>query len=175
MTLQHSGFANTQRSSGMPIERYRAFPPVALPDRTWPTNQITQAPRWLSTDLRDGNQALIDPMSPERKHRMFDLLVSMGYKEIEVGFPSASETDFSFVRQLIERDKVPEDVTISVLTQAREDLIERTTQSLVGVHHANIPLYKALAPLFRRVVFRASRDEVKDIAVRGTGLMMKYS
>ncbi len=114
-------------------------------------------------------------MSPERKHRMFDLLVAMGYKEIEVGFPSASETDFSFVRQLIERDKVPEDVTISVLTQAREDLIERTTQSLVGVHHANIHLYNALAPLFRRVVFRASRDEVKDIAVRGTGLMMKYA
>ena len=177
---QHSGFTaskfgNSQRASGMPVQRYRAFPPIDLPDRTWPTNQITQAPRWLSTDLRDGNQALIDPMSPERKHRMFDLLVAMGYKEIEVGFPSASETDFSFVRQLIERDKVPEDVTISVLTQAREDLIERTTQSLVGVHHANIHLYNALAPLFRRVVFRASRDEVKDIAVRGTGLTMKYA
>ena len=175
MTLQHSGFANTQRASGMPIERYRAFPPIDLPDRTWPNRQITQAPRWLSTDLRDGNQALIDPMSPERKHRMFDLLVAMGYKEIEVGFPSASETDFSFVRQLIERDKVPDDVTISVLTQAREDLIERTTQSLVGVHHANIHLYNALAPLFRRVVFRATNDEVKDIAVRGTELFMKYA
>lgn len=175
MTLQHSGFANTQRSSGMPVERYRAFPPIDLPDRTWPSAQITRAPRWLSTDLRDGNQALIDPMSPERKHRMFDLLVAMGYKEIEVGFPSASETDFAFVRQLIERDKVPEDVTISVLTQAREDLIERTTQSLVGVHHANIHLYTALAPLFRRVVFRASNDEIKDIAVRGTELFMKYA
>ena len=114
-------------------------------------------------------------MSPERKHRMFDLLVAMGYKEIEVGFPSASETDFSFVRQLIERDKVPEDVTISVLTQAREDLIERTTESLVGVHHANIHLYNALAPLFRRVVFRATNDEIKDIAVRGTEMVMKYS
>ena len=175
MTLQHSGFANTQRASGMPVQRYRAFPPIDLPDRTWPSPQITQAPRWLSTDLRDGNQALIDPMSPERKHRMFDLLVAMGYKEIEVGFPSASETDFAFVRQLIERDKVPEDVTISVLTQAREDLIERTTQSLVGVHHANIHLYNALAPLFRRVVFRASNDEIKDIAVRGTELFMKYA
>ena len=175
MTLQHSGFANTQRASGMPVHRYDAFPPIDLPDRTWPGRQITAAPRWLSTDLRDGNQALIDPMSPERKHRMFDLLVGMGYKEIEVGFPSASETDFAFVRQLIERDKVPDDVTISVLTQAREDLIERTTQSLVGVHHANIHLYNALAPLFRRVVFRASRDEVKDIAVRGTELMMKYA
>jgi 2-isopropylmalate synthase len=175
MTLQHSGFTNTQRSSGMPVHRYRPFPPIDLPDRTWPGKTITQAPRWLSTDLRDGNQALIDPMSPERKHRMFDLLVEMGYKEIEVGFPSASETDFAFVRQLIERDKVPEDVTISVLTQAREDLIERTTESLVGVHHANIHLYNALAPLFRRVVFRATRDEVKDIAVRGTELMMKYA
>ena len=175
MTLQHTGFSNTQRASGMPIHRYRAFPPIDLPDRTWPHRQITEAPRWLSTDLRDGNQALIDPMSPERKHRMFDLLVSMGYKEIEVGFPSASETDFAFVRQLIERDKVPEDVTISVLTQAREDLIERTTQSLVGVHHANIHLYNALAPLFRRVVFRATNDEIKDIAVRGTELFMKYA
>jgi 2-isopropylmalate synthase len=175
MTLQHSGFTNTQRGSAMPVHRYRPFPPIDLPDRTWPGNTITRAPRWLSTDLRDGNQALIDPMSPERKHRMFDLLVEMGYKEIEVGFPSASETDFAFVRQLIERDKVPEDVTISVLTQAREDLIERTTESLVGVHHANIHLYNALAPLFRRGVFRATRDEVKDIAVRGTELMMKYA
>ena len=175
MTLQHSGFQNTQRPSGMPVHRYAAFPPVDLSDRTWPDQQVLVAPRWLSTDLRDGNQALIDPMSPERKHKMFDLLVAMGYKEIEVGFPSASETDFAFVRQLIERDKVPEDVTISVLTPAREDLIERTTQSLIGVHHANIHLYNALAPLFRRVVFRASRDEVKDIAVRGTELFMKYA
>jgi 2-isopropylmalate synthase len=175
MTLQHSGFTNTQRSSGMPIHRYRAFPPIDLTDRTWPTRTITQAPRWLSTDLRDGNQALIDPMSPARKLKMFELLVRMGYKEIEVGFPSASETDFNFVRQLIESDKVPEDVTISVLTQAREDLIERTVHSLVGVHHANIHLYNALAPLFRRVVFHATNDEIKDIAVRGTELVMKHS
>ena len=175
MTLQNSGFTNTQRSSGMPIERYRAFAPIDLPDRRWPTQQITKAPRWLSTDLRDGNQALIDPMTPSRKMKMFDLLVRMGYKEIEVGFPSASQTDFDFVRQLIEQDRVPEDVTISVLTQAREDLIERTVQSLVGIHHANIHLYNALAPLFRRVVFHASKDEVKDIAVRGTTLVMKHS
>ena len=114
-------------------------------------------------------------MSPARKLKMFELLVRMGYKEIEVGFPSASETDFNFVRQLIESDKVPEDVTISVLTQAREDLIERTVHSLVGVHHANIHLYNALAPLFRRVVFHASKDEIKDIAVRGTELVMKHS
>jgi 2-isopropylmalate synthase len=175
MTLQHSGFTNTQRTSPMPFGRYTAFEPIDLPDRTWPGNRITQAPRWLSTDLRDGNQALIDPMSPARKLAMFELLVRMGYKEIEVGFPSASETDFAFVRQLIEQDRVPEDVTISVLTQAREDLIERTVQSLVGVHHANIHMYNALAPLFRRVVFHASKDEVKDIAVRGTELVMKHA
>src|SRR5690242_21446946 len=120
MTLQFEGFRNTQRPSGMPVSRYRAFAPIDLPDRTWPSKQITQAPRWLSTDLRDGNQALIDPMTPLRKMQMFDLLVRMGYKEIEVGFPSASQTDFDFVRQLIEGDRVPEDVTISVLTQARE-------------------------------------------------------
>ncbi|HYH34858.1 MAG TPA: 2-isopropylmalate synthase [Nocardioides sp.] len=167
--------SHRQRPSGMPVERYHPFEPVELPDRTWPGNRITHAPRWLSTDLRDGNQALIDPMTPARKMAMFDLLVSMGYKEIEVGFPSASQTDFDFVRQLIEQDKVPEDVTISVLTQAREDLIERTVHSLVGIHHANIHLYNALAPLFRRVVFHASRDEVKDIAVRGTELVMKHS
>jgi 2-isopropylmalate synthase len=159
----------------MPVHRYQPFPPIDLPDRTWPARQITEAPRWLSTDLRDGNQALIDPMSPARKMRMFDLLVSMGYKEIEVGFPSASETDFAFVRQLIEQDKVPADVTISVLTQAREDLIERSVQSLVGVHHANIHMYNALAPLFRRVVFHAGKDEIKDIAVRGTELVMKHA
>ncbi len=175
MTLQFEGFTNTQRPSGMPVHRYRLFEPVDLPDRTWPNAGITHAPRWLSTDLRDGNQALIDPMTPGRKMKMFDLLVRMGYKEIEVGFPAASQTDFDFVRQLIEQDKVPEDVTISVLTQAREDLIERSVQSLVGVHHANIHLYNALAPLFRRVVFRASKDEIKDIAVRGTELVMKHS
>src|SRR5512141_2127190 len=166
---------NSQISSGMPCYRYRPFPAVDMPDRQWPARSITAAPRWLSTDLRDGNQALIDPMSPARKLRMFELLVRMGYKEIEVGFPSASETDFAFVRQLIEQDRVPEDVTISVLTQAREDLIERTVHSLVGVHHANIHLYNALAPLFRRVVFRAGKDEIKDIAVRGTELVMKHS
>jgi len=148
-----------QQSSPMPFGRYRTFTPIDLPDRTWPSNQITQAPRWLSTDLRDGNQALIDPMTPARKRRMFDLLVRMGYKEIEVGFPSASQTDFDFVRSLIEGDAIPDDVTISVLTQAREDLIERTTESLVGAHRANIHLYNAVAPLFRRVVFNVDRHE----------------
>ena len=166
---------NTQRTSGMPVERYRAYPPIDLPDRTWPSRTITEAPRWLSTDLRDGNQALIDPMTPgPQARRCSSCLVRMGYKEIEVGFPSASETDFAFVRQLIEGDRIPDDVTISVLTQAREDLIERSVQSLVGVPRANIHLYNALAPLFRRVVFHAGKDEVKEIAIRGTELVMKY-
>ena len=164
-----------QKPGGMPHHRYRAFPPVDLPDRTWPSKTITHAPRWLSTDLRDGNQALIDPMSPARKMAMFELLVRMGYKEIEVGFPAASETDFTFVRQLIEQDKIPDDVTISVLTQAREDLIERSVQSLVGVPRANIHLYNALAPRFRRVVFHAGKDEIRNIAVRGTEMVMKFS
>ncbi|MEQ4205710.1 2-isopropylmalate synthase [Actinopolymorpha sp. B9G3] len=159
----------------MPFHRYHAFPPVELPDRTWPDARITRAPRWLSTDLRDGNQALIDPMSPARKRRMFDLLVKMGYKEIEVGFPSASQTDFDFCRQLIEEDLVPDDVTISVLTQAREELIERTAQSLVGAKRGTIHLYNATAPLFRRVVFGVDREECKAFAVNGTEWVMKYA
>ncbi len=173
MTLHRD--THQQQSSAMPFHRYRAFPPIDLPDRTWPNASITKAPRWLSTDLRDGNQALIDPMSPTRKMAMFELLVRMGYKEIEVGFPSASETDFSFVRQLIEQDKVPDDVTISVLTQAREDLIERSVQSLVGIPKANVHLYNALAPLFRRVVFHAGKEEIRNIAVRGTEMVMKFA
>ncbi|WP_229051395.1 2-isopropylmalate synthase [Aeromicrobium sp. Leaf350] len=164
-----------QTPSPMPFGRYKAFPPIDLPDRTWPGQVITQAPRWLSTDLRDGNQALIDPMTPVRKRRMFDLLVRMGYQEIEVGFPSASETEFGFIRSLIEGDLIPDNVTISVLTQAREDLIERTTQALSGAKRANIHLYNAVAPLFRRVVFDASRDEVRAIATRGTELVMKHA
>ncbi len=146
-----------QQPSGMPCHRYTPFKPVDLPDRTWPGKVMTKAPRWLSTDLRDGNQALIDPMSPTRKRAMFDLLVKMGYKEIEVGFPSASQTDFDFVRELIEGDKIPQDVRISVLTQAREDLIERTVQSLAGAQRATVHLYNATAPTFRKVVFRNSQ------------------
>jgi len=166
---------SSQQPSPMPYRRYRAFTPVDLPDRTWPGRTVTAAPRWLSTDLRDGNQALIDPMTPARKRRMFDLLVRLGYKEIEVGFPSASETDFAFVRHLIVDDLIPGDVTISVLTQAREDLIERTAQSLVGAARANIHLYNAVAPMFRRVVFGVGPDECRAIAVRGTDLVMKYA
>ncbi len=165
----------TQRPSGMPIHKYRGYDAVDLPDRTWPQKRITKAPRWLSTDLRDGNQALIDPMSPARKRAMFDLLVRMGYKEIEVGFPSSGQTDFDFVRSIIDEGAVPDDVTISVLTQAREELIERTVESLRGAPRATVHLYNATAPVFRRVVFRGTRDQVKQIAVDGTRLVMEYA
>jgi 2-isopropylmalate synthase len=164
-----------QQPSGMPCHRYTPFKPVDLPDRTWPNKTMTKAPRWLSTDLRDGNQALIDPMSPTRKRAMFDLLVKMGYKEIEVGFPSASQTDFDFVRELIEGDKIPQDVRISVLTQAREDLIERTVQSLEGAQRATVHMYNATAPTFRKVVFRNSREETRQLAVDGTRYVMHYA
>ncbi|MDB1088234.1 2-isopropylmalate synthase [Streptomyces sp. ACA25] len=164
-----------QQPSGMPIHRYGQYEAVDIPDRTWPGKRITVAPRWLSTDLRDGNQALIDPMSPVRKRAMFDLLVQMGYKEIEVGFPSSGQTDYDFVRSIIEEDAIPDDVTISVLTQAREELIERTVQSLVGARNATVHLYNATAPVFRRVVFRGGRNEIKQIAVDGTQLVMEYA
>ncbi|MFD7313114.1 2-isopropylmalate synthase [Streptomyces sp. NPDC059883] len=166
---------HTQRSSGMPIHKYGRYEAVEIPDRTWPDNRITVAPRWLSTDLRDGNQALIDPMSPARKREMFDLLVRMGYKEIEVGFPSSGETDFAFVRSIIEEGAIPEDVTISVLTQSREELIERTVEALRGAHRATVHLYNATAPTFRRVVFRGTKEQVKQIAVDGTRLVMEYA
>ncbi len=173
--VQLSRTSNTQQPSGMPHERYRAFEPVTVPDRTWPDQKITHAPRWLSTDLRDGNQALIDPMSPARKTRMFELLVNLGYKEIEVGFPAASQTDFDFVRQLVESDLIPDDVRISVLTQAREDLIERTVSSLAGAPNATVHLYNATAPLFQRVVFGVSAAECIAIATRGTEWVLKYA
>lgn len=164
-----------QQPSPMPFDRYTPFEPIDLPDRTWPSQKLTAAPRWLSTDLRDGNQALIDPMTPSRKRKMFDLLVRMGYKEIEVGFPSASQTDFDFVRGLIESDSIPDDVTISVLTQAREDLIERTAASLIGARRANIHLYNATAELFRRVVFGIDEAQCIAMATRGTEMVMKYA
>ncbi len=164
-----------QQPSGMPCHRYTPFPPVDLPDRTWPGRAITAAPRWLSTDLRDGNQALIDPMSPSRKRTMFELLVRMGYKEIEVGFPSASQADFDFVRSLITGGHIPGDVQISVLTQARDELIERTLESLAGAKRATVHMYNATAPLFRRVVFGVDRDECKAMAAEGTRSVMKYA
>jgi 2-isopropylmalate synthase len=167
-----------QRTSGMPCHRYSPFPAIDLPDRRWPARTITAAPRWLSTDLRDGNQALIDPMNAPRKQAMFDLLVRMGYKEIEVGFPAASQTDFDFIRGLIESGSVPDDVRISVLTQAREELIERTVQSLVGAKQATVHMYNAAARIFRNVVFGWAgdgREECKAVAVAGTGAVMKYA
>lgn len=168
--------ANRQQSTSMPTHKYRPFDLVDIPDRTWPDKRITAAPRWLSTDLRDGNQALIDPMSPERKRRMFDQLVKMGYKEIEVGFPASGQTDFDFVRSIIEDPgAIPDDVTISVLTQAREDLIERTVESLKGAKRATVHLYNATAPVFRRVVFRGSKEDIKQIAVDGTRLVVEYA
>ncbi|GAA1496442.1 2-isopropylmalate synthase [Paeniglutamicibacter kerguelensis] len=167
---------NMQKTSGMPIHKYVPFQDqinISLPDRTWPDKYITQAPRWCAVDLRDGNQALIDPMSPERKHKMFDLLVKMGFKEIEVGFPSASQTDFDFVRQLIERG-IPDDVTIQVLTQAREHLIERTYEALEGAKQAIVHLYNSTSVLQRRVVFNQDQDGIMDIALTGARLCKKY-
>ncbi|MDX6214717.1 MAG: 2-isopropylmalate synthase, partial [Frankiales bacterium] len=156
--------------------RYSAFPPVDLADRTWPSQTITAPPQWCSVDLRDGNQALIEPMDAARKKQMFQLLVAMGYKEIEVGFPAASSTDFDFIRDLVEQDLVPPDVTIQVLTQAREELIERTVQSLVGFSGtALIHLYNSTSTLQRRVVFGLDKDGVKDIAVQGATWCKKYA
>ncbi len=168
----------TQQPSSLPCHRYRPFPAVDLPDRQWPTRRLEQAPRWLSTDLRDGNQALIDPMNTARKKAMFDLLVRMGYKEIEVGFPAASQTDFDFVRELIESGRVPDDVRICVLTQAREELIERTVQSLVGARQATVHMYNAAAPVFRRTVFGFPGDgraECRAVATEGTQAVVKFA
>jgi 2-isopropylmalate synthase len=159
----------------MPFQHYRSFTPIPLPDRTWPHRVITKAPRWCSVDLRDGNQALIDPMDSERKRRMFDLLVKCGFKEIEVGFPSASQTDFDFVRQLIEEDLIPDDVIIQVLTQARAELIERTFESLRGAPRAVCHLYNSTSTLQRRVVFGLDRAGIVDIAVRAAQLCQKLA
>ena len=168
---------NTQRPSGMPIRKYRPFHEqirVDLPDRTWPDAVITQAPRWCAVDLRDGNQALIDPMSPERKRVMFELLVRMGNKEIEVGFPSASQTDFDFVRQLIDDGLIPDDVTIQVLTQAREHLIARTYEAIAGAKQAIVHLYNSTSVLQRDVVFRTDKQGIIDIALAGARLCREY-
>ena len=166
---------NSQKPSGMPFERYTPFAQIDLPDRTWPNKVITQAPRWCAVDLRDGNQALIDPMTPDRKKRMFELLVQMGYKEIEVGFPSASQTDFDFVRMLIDENLIPDDVVIQVLTQAREHLIERTFEAIEGAPQAIVHLYNSTSTLQRRVVFDLDKEGIKEIAVRGAELCLKYA
>ena len=164
---------NTQKPSAMPTHKYRPYHEqfaVDLPDRTWPTKHITAAPMWCAVDLRDGNQALIDPKSPERKRIMFDLLVRMGYKQIEVGFPSASQTDFDFVRSLIDDGLIPDDVTIQVLTQAREALINRTYESIRGAKQAIVHLYNSTSILQRDVVFRTDKQGIIDIALEGARL-----
>src|SRR5256714_8198748 len=167
-----------QQPSRMPVHRYRPYHEqfvVSLPDRQWPSRHIERAPRWCAVDLRDGNQALIDPMSVERKRRMFTLLVQMGYKEIEVGFPSASQTDYDFVRLLIEQDQIPDDVTIQVLTQCREPLIERTFESLRGARRAIVHFYNSTSTLQRRVVFGLDRAGITDIATSAARVCQKYA
>ena len=169
--MKTTGTVPTPAGSGLPVQKYRAVldvNPVDLPDRTWPSKRITKAPRWMSTDLRDGNQSLIEPMDSVRKRKMFDLLVSRGYKEIEIGFPAASQTDFDFVRSLIDSGAVPDDVTISVLTQSRPEIIERTLEALVGFPRATVHLYNATSPLFRELVFRNDKAQTIDLAVSGT-------
>ena len=174
MTAEYS-VRNAQQPSGMPFQRYVPFIPIDLADRSWPGKRVTKAPRWCAVDLRDGNQALIDPMTPSRKKKMFQLLVSMGYKEIEVGFPAASQTDFDFVRQLIEEDLIPDDVVIQVLTQAREHLIARTYEAIEGSAQAIVHVYNSTSTVQRRVVFGLDRAGIKDIAISGAELVLKYA
>jgi 2-isopropylmalate synthase len=155
----------------MPIHKYRPFPPIDLPDRRWPARVIDQAPIWCSVDLRDGNQALIDPMGPERKRHMFDLLVRLGFKEVEVGFPSASQTDFDFVREIIDEGRIPDDVTIQILTQAREELIRRSFDAIRGAKRAIVHVYNSTSTLQRRVVFGLDKAGITAIAVNGVKLI----
>ena len=161
---------SAQQPSNMPAHKYQAFLQVDLPDRTWPSKTITEAPLWCSVDLRDGNQALIEPMDSERKHQMFDALVAAGFKEIEVGFPSASQTDFDFVREIIEQGKIPDDVTIQVLTQCREGLIRRTYEAIDGAKQAIVHIYNSTSTLQRKVVFGLDEDGIVDIALKGAQL-----
>lgn len=155
-------------TSKMAFRKYRAFTPVDLPDRTWPSRVLTEAPTWCSVDLRDGNQALVDPMNPDEKLRLFDLLLSLGFKQIEVGFPAASEPDFTFIRRIIDENLVPDDVTIQVLCQAREELVSRTVDALEGAKNVIFHLYNSTSTLQRRVVFAMDRQQIIDLAVQGT-------
>src|SRR3954469_6035318 len=159
----------------MPFSKYKPYETVPLPDRTWPDTVVSQAPIWCSTDLRDGNQALVNPMDSARKRRFFDLLVSLGFKEIEVGFPAASATDFDFVRELVDGDLIPDDLTLAVLTQARPELIERTFEAIEGAPRAIVHLYNSTSVTQRRVVFRLDRDGIPELAVRGTELCLRLA
>ena len=163
----------TTTPTPMPFSKYRPFVPIQLPDRTWPNVVTDKAPRWCSVDLRDGNQALIDPMDPVRKMKMFEALVKMGFKEIEVGFPSASQPDYDFVRKLIEEDLIPDDVRIQVLVQCRQELIERTYECLQGARQAIVHFYNSTNPLQREVVFGLDKEGIKAIAVNGAKLCKK--
>src|SRR6202050_4043995 len=158
-----------------PSSKYRSFPPIGLSDRSWPNSVITQPPTWCSVDLRDGNQALIEPMDAARKRRMFDMLVKIDFKEIEVGFPAASQTDFDFVRELIEQELIPDGVVIQVLTQARPELIARTYDSLRGARRAIMHVYNSTSVAQRRVVFRTDRAGIIDIAVRGASVVREHA
>src|SRR5271154_3162891 len=160
--------------SPMPFDKYRSQVPLVLHDRTWADRQFSRAPRWASVDLRDGNQALIDPMDSERKLALFETLIKVGFKEIEVGFPSASQTDFDFQRQIIELDLIPDDVDIQVLVQCREELIERTYESLVGARRAIVHFYNSTSELQRRVVFGLDKSGIVDIAVSAARLCRKF-
>ena len=153
------------------ITKYRPFKQINLPDRTWPDKTINTAPIWASVDLRDGNQALAIPMNVDEKVEFFELLVATGFKEIEVGFPSASDTEFNFIRRLVEENRIPADVTVQVLVQAREHLIRRTFESLQGVPNAIVHLYNSTSPLQRRITFNKSKQEIKQIAIDGTKLI----
>ncbi|MEW2505203.1 2-isopropylmalate synthase [Amycolatopsis sp. CA-161197] len=170
---------NPQRGTSMPVHRYKPWyeliENIDLPDRTWPSKRIERAPLWCAVDLRDGNQALIDPMSPARKRKFFDLLVRMGYKEIEVGFPAASQTDFDFVREIIDEGAIPDDVSIQVLTQCRPELIERTFKSLEGAPRAIVHIYNSTSILQRRVVFREEREGIKKIATQGAEMVLELA
>src|SRR5262245_24607598 len=163
-------FPPRRAAMSMPFWKYRRYETVSLPDRTWPDQVIEQAPVWCSPDLRDGNQALVNPMDGPRKRRLFELLVELGLKEVEVGFPAASQTDFDFVREIVEEDAIPDDVTIAVLTQARPELIERTFESIEGCRRAIVHLYISTSVTQRRVVFKLDRDAITRMAVGGTRL-----
>ena len=174
MTSNQISNAQQALSRTMPFHKYKPFKPVHLPDRTWPDQVISSAPTWCSVDLRDGNQALIEPMTPDEKQMMYDLLLEMGFKEIEVGFPAASQTDFDFVRKIIEEDLIPEDVTIQVLCQAREDLITRTVEAVTGAKRVIFHLYNSTSTLQRRVVFGKSQEEIIELATSATELVKTF-
>lgn len=175
MNAEDSSVSNSATQKRMPFEKYKPFKPVALKDRTWPDQVITQAPRWCSVDLRDGNQALIEPMTPNEKLKMYNLLLEIGFKEIEVGFPAASQTDFDFVRLIIEEGMIPEDVTIQILCQAREELIARSCESLKGAKKVIFHLYNSTSTLQRRVVFNMERPEIIKLATDATEIVKRYT